>query len=100
MVISKEQYYDNEIAPVLKRLADSCAAHDISFVAAVDLDDMVAETSILVMGYSFAINMVAFAIQAKGNVDAMVMSCYRWAKLQGNIETSIILHRIHKDSAG
>jgi len=88
--------YDEEIAPQLALLAQKCVDNGMSFVSAVEKDGLIAETSMFAPGFPFSIQMVAYAVRAVGNIDKFAISCYKWAKKNGGIYSSMVLCRIPK----
>ena len=92
-----EKFYDEIVAPKLAEIAKLCTDDGMSFVACVEFDGILAETSQMAEGYTFASVLVESAIRARGNVDALAIAAYCWALINGGIENSIVLRRMKEE---
>ena len=83
-----EQFYDDVIAPQLAALANLCGEQGASFVALVEFGDILAETTLLVDGYTVAIDLAYRAIKARGNIDALIMGAIKRKQVRNSIYLS------------
>jgi len=76
---TKEEIYDEQIAPVLLEAGKIAKEHGIDLLACVDISDeddpyAMAETRCIDMAKAnAAMRLVQFAIRAKGNVDSLMI---------------------------
>jgi len=90
-----EKYYDEVIAPQLAAIAQDCANHEMSFAAVVEYEPgSAASTRMMVDGATVLYHMVSGAIEAQGNVDALIMALYKWTKENGRMGESLMLRMI------
>jgi len=70
---NREEFYDREIAPALRKLAERCAAQGMSFAAAVQFADQgVGSTVMLTEAPDPTLRLTAFAARCKGNADLLL----------------------------
>lgn len=80
-----EQIYDEQIAPLLVKVAELCKSHGMSLVAAVEYKPgSLGHTRMLAEDWTAAIVMVDEAVAACGNIDRLVISVVRRAKQYGH----------------
>ena len=87
-----ERFYDEEIAPQLRELALKCQAHGVPFAACVEFDPGAVGATII--GSDRATNihkLVAAAIDARGNIDALFIALARWARKTDRTGESLVL---------
>ena len=91
--MDKETFYDTIVAPELLKLANLCKDNGVGFVAMVQFGDTAhGRTASLPEGSSFAIILAEAAMQAQGNVDALMIAVSRRAKETGH--SSLVLHQL------
>lgn len=84
-----EQFYDDVIAPQLAALAKLCAEQDASFVAGVEFDGILAETTLLTDDATPAMTLVRLAIAVRGNLDRLLFAAVK----QLDVSRSMFLSR-------
>jgi hypothetical protein len=76
--MTKEEFYDSEIAPVLAELAKKCAKEGMPFLACVGNGDDFYTTRFLVSEGKTApipaVRMANYALLPKGNIDAFLLA--------------------------
>lgn len=88
---TKEEYYDNEIAPALMEINRKCKEHGMSFFSAVQLDNNVmGRTLYFQEDASLSIKLADIAIQTQGNVDSLWLWVQKHAREHGH--SSVFLH--------
>lgn len=93
--MTNEEFYDNEIAPVLAELAKKCGEREMGFLSAVGLGpESIATTSLLFSDSGIAMTLASLAIHAKGNVDELFFALKRYADKHGH--NSIVLEMLGK----
>lgn len=88
--MSNEEFYDTEIAPILLKLRDLCAARKMAFVASVEFDP--SSSAIGRTEYqppddgsiSAAQRLVHWAARSQGNIDKLFMACDRHGREHGH----------------
>lgn len=88
--MSNEDFYDEEIAPVLLELADKCKARGMSFAAAVEYAPGDTGETIALVDPGIKMLLAAWGIQCHGNVDSLMIQVQRHAKQHGH--SSMILN--------
>src|SRR6185437_15413192 len=89
-----EKRYDDIIAPRLKDVADFCRESGLPFVAVVEYEpDSFGQTVAALTPDRIAMTMVHLAAQAKGNIDALVISLVRYVTENTIEHNSIVLER-------
>jgi hypothetical protein len=92
---AKEQFYDEQIAPELARLAFLCQEKGLSFCAVVEFDPASygrGRTAALAPDSSWAIQMVNHLAKVVPNIDAFFMALTRDATERGH--SSIYLQQL------
>jgi hypothetical protein len=80
-----EAFYDREIAPALMRLAGTCEANGMSFLAKVEwAPDEGGSTMSVREDVSVALRMVWWAMQAQGNADQLIWAMQRHGREHGH----------------
>jgi len=80
----RQRFYDAEIAPALKVLAEKCGERSMSFIATVEFEPESHETTMLVRDdASFQMRMLQMAGTTHGNVDSFFISLARFCKSNG-----------------
>jgi len=95
MQSTTEEWYDAEIAPRLKELADKCGAKGLAFVAVVEYaPGERGETFVLPEGTGLAMIMLQHCAKMGANIDGFIMGLKEYAAEKG-IDTgaSIYLSR-------
>lgn len=86
-----EQFYDDEIAPVLRELSAKCVAKGIPFLAVVEYEpDCIGRTEFLPPVATIGMLMAVWAARAKGNADALIMAMQKHGRQHGH--NSVCLH--------
>jgi len=91
---TNEEFYDAHVAPELARLANLCVEREMSFVAAVEYNPGdIAETRKFTASQTWAMEMVALAISAMGNLDLLVFAIARLTETRKDldVDTSMVL---------
>lgn len=77
----KEQWYDDEVAPLLKAIGDKCAAKNVSMVAVVEYDPGErGETSFLADPPGLAMIMLKHLAKCGTNVDGFIIGLKRYCR--------------------
>lgn len=71
--MSKEKFYDEEVAPMLAKLAKQCASNNMPFMAMVGNEKDNYTTCIMPDDSNPAVRIAYMALQAQGNVDKLFM---------------------------
>jgi hypothetical protein len=96
---TKEDFYDNEVAPKLRELAQRCADNDMSFVAAVEYEPgHVAHVEKMASINTWAMDMVSLAIHAMGNLDKLALNVAAQARYRQDVDanSSIIIRWLNQ----
>jgi len=102
-MLTKEQIYDEQIAPILLEAGKIAKEHGIDFLACVDIasEDQpygTAETRFIDMGKAHAaMRLVEFAILAKGNVDSLMIGLAK--DQRGKPHNSMVLTMLERMDA-
>jgi hypothetical protein len=84
-VVDQEKFYDDEIAPDLRRIAEYCAKRGMSFAAAVQFaDEGLGSTVKLAAAAHPCLRMTAYAARSKGNADALIWSIQKDGREHGH----------------
>lgn len=87
----REDFYDREVAPVLRELAKKCQDAKISLVAMVEWEPGETGRTATIRGDAgFGLRMAHAAMQARGNVDSLIFAIQRYAIEHGH--SSVCLH--------
>jgi hypothetical protein len=87
---TKEQIYDEQVAPLLLRACKICEEAGIPMVAQVEYGDGdFGLTGWLGKAPSLAMQMILWAAQVKGNLDLLVIKAKRWNN--GRPHNSVVL---------
>ena len=100
--MNNEEFYDNEIAPELARLARKCSERGMSFMAAVEYEHgEIAETSIAACGFSWVFEMPRLALKCLGNLDKFIFAAASRARRRDDVDAnaSMVLKML-KDERG
>lgn len=80
-----EKFYDDEIAPALRSLAEQCAERGMSFAAAVQFADEGVGSTVKLSGAPHpALRMTAFAARSKGNADNLIWALQKDGREHGH----------------
>ena len=89
----REEFYDREIAPALKALAEKCEGADFSMIAVVEWQHgSTGSTMTVRTGSGIALKLVFWAAQASGNADKLIARMLQSAKEHGH--NSVYLHML------
>lgn len=81
----REEFYDREIAPELKKLCQKCEGNGLSFLAIVEwAPGEVGKTMSVHAESGIGLKMVLWAMQANGNADSLIMGMMRHGKEHGH----------------
>jgi len=90
-----EIFYDEEIAPALRRLATLCKERDMSFLNLTEYDPGdTGETCLLGPKAGYKAKSAYMAIKSHGNVDTLIQGLYRHAEKAGEIGVSVYLKMV------
>jgi len=82
---TKEEFYDQVIAPKLLAIGKECQDNGLGFSAAVEYEPhSLGRTSCWPKDASFAIRLVDIAIQVHGNVDQLIWALMRHGRENGH----------------
>ena len=97
MSVDGEQWYDEEIAPVLLEASRKCEARGISFLAVVEYELGHRErTESIAKDAGLEMRMLDFCARAGTNVDAFIIALIRYCRKHGiPIDSSIVLNRMN-----
>ena len=80
----KEKYYDDEIAPLLRKIAKMCKEKGMSMVCAVEFNrNEIARTALINKDPGIEISMVHHCAKTVPNIDAYVIGIKRYCKEKG-----------------
>src|SRR5437016_434199 len=80
-----ERFYDEEIAPILLRLAQKCQLNNMSFVASVEWNPgKTGKTISIHKDASIEIRLVYWAAIANGNADILIKQMQKHSKEHGH----------------
>lgn len=83
--MTKEELYDQQVAPKLLELSKLCSGLGLPFVAAVEYAPYcIGRTVTLPVDSGIAILMVDLAAQAHGNADVLIMGMMRYSQMHGH----------------
>lgn len=89
--IANEEFYDQEIAPALLKLAEKCKERDMAFLASVEFDPKnhgIGRTEFRPPDsadlLSAAQRLTHWAAHAKGNIDLLILWCIRHGDEHGH----------------
>lgn len=89
----REAFYDAEVAPALKALAERCQSNGMSFLAVVEWEPGEQGRTFYQSAPSgLGIRFADAAAQANGNVDGLIMGIMKYAREHGH--NSICLHQL------
>lgn len=96
-----EQWYDDEIAPLLLEVARRCKTRGVSFIGAVEYNPTdYARTTTFATDAGLAIRMLDFCAQAGTNVDGYIIALMRYCRKHDiPTDSSIVLNRMSGVSA-
>lgn len=96
-----EEFYDNEIAPVLLKLMERCSERRMSFVAQVEYQHGdYGLTAKLSDDHSLAMAMLYLCAKSKNNIDSYIINLLRHLQKENiQFDHSIILSRYMKGDA-
>lgn len=84
-MVDQEKFYDDEIAPALRALAERCAERGMSFAAAVQFaDEGIGSTVKLSDPTHPALRMTAYAARSNGNADNLIWALQRDGREHGH----------------
>jgi hypothetical protein len=88
----REQFYDREIAPALLELGRKCQAKGLSMAAEVEwAPGEGGTTATLAASAGFGIRMAHLAMQARGNVDSLILALMKYGKEHGHSSVGLRL---------
>ena len=94
-MIDQEKFYDVEIAPELRRMADRCSEHGMSFVAAVQFaNESIGSTVKLSEAAHPCLRMTAYAARSNGNADTLIWALQKDGRDHGH--NSVCLQMLEK----
>ncbi len=81
----REQYYDNEVAPVLLELSRKCQSNGLSIVAQVEWwPGETGTTAAIVEGAGVGIRIAHLGMQVHGNVDSLILALMKYGREHGH----------------
>ena len=86
-----EEWYDQNVAPVLAELATKCSERGMSFLATVGNQGDSYQTRQFVDSHDPAIRLILFASKARGNIDSLLMAVIKDAEERGGVDFSVYL---------
>lgn len=88
----REQFYDQEIAPVLMSLAGKCQDNGLSITAMVEWEPgETGRTAALTANAGFGIRMAETAMRSHGNVDSLILALMKYGTEHGHSSASLHL---------
>ena len=89
--MTNEEFYDSEISPTLLALANKCQERNMAFIACVEYDPPnhgIGRTDCCPPDTSDKLSssqrLVHWAARSGGNIDKLIMACYRHAEKHGH----------------
>lgn len=97
LMCKNEKIYDDEIAPVLKKMGDICKKNNMNFFATVEYKPEHFGTTMLFPDPSHVIfkfyNCLRKCLSGKGvNIDKFLFAIMKWARVNGH--SSMILYQL------
>lgn len=89
-----EQFYDDNIAPVLKALAEQCRARGMSFLAVVEYGFDSRGRTVALAEPSLDMRFISMAAAAGCNLDSLAIAMARICREESISHNSIVLHRL------
>jgi len=90
-----EQFYDDHIAPELLRLGKLCEDRGMAFLAHIEFDEGYFGTTVAIpVKRSWAFVLAHYAVQAKGNFDALAFAVARHVRENSTGHNSLILSQM------
>lgn len=90
-----EQFYDDHIAPELLRLGKLCEDRGMAFLAHVEFEEGEFGTTVAIpANRSWAFVLAHYAVQAKGNFDALAFAVARHVRENNTGHGSMILSQM------
>lgn len=98
----REAFYNAEIAPMLKAVAEKCLEHDMSIVAVVEyMPGEIGRTRCLFPNCDLAMVMVNQCAKMGTNVDGYIIGLLRYAvERKIDLSTSIVMQMVGKRLGG
>lgn len=92
-----EQWYDEEIAPVLLELSKKCEARNVSFMAVVEYEHGErGRTATIAEDAGLEMRMLDLCARSAPNVDQYVINLIRYCREHGiATDTSIVMNRLN-----
>ena len=100
--MNEEQFYDDEIAPLLVELAKECSERGMSFLASVQYgsnDDQRGDTVLLQPDASLPMAMVRHCMKTAPNIDSYMIGLARYCREKGIDTSSSIYMNFSKGAA-
>lgn len=95
-----EKIYDEQIAPKLLEVAEICKSIGLPFAAIVEFDLDEHNTAVTVApmpdGAGAAMRIVAYAMRAQGNVDALIMALQKDGAKHGHSSLALTILSNHE----
>lgn len=90
-----EKFYDDEIAPILKQLANKCEAMNVPFFAVVEYaPSQYGRTQVTTPEQGLCLSMTELAFLADRNIDAFINGLARHCHKHGiNTDASIVMNQ-------
>ena len=94
--MDNEEFYDKEIAPVLKDLMEKCLARDVAIVAVVEYKTgETGRTTGLPPNASLPMVMINHCAKTVPNIDGYILGIAKYCKKNGiNLSSSIVMERM------
>lgn len=89
---TKEQYYDEHVAPKLAEIGKECEARGLSLIAACEWEPGEFGSTVTLTDASYAMRLVNSAIMSLGNVDTLLIAISKHATKHGH--SSIFLKQL------
>lgn len=90
---TKEQFYDEQVAPLLAGLAKQCEKNGLSLLAACEWEPgKYGSTALFQDETGFGMKMARFAVHANGNIDSFMFAVMKHAREHGH--SSAILRQL------
>lgn len=95
----REKFYDDEIAPELKRISDLCRDNGLSFLAVAEWEPgEQGRTTLLLPGCGIGIRITEIAARTNGNIDGLIIALMKYGREHGHNSAALSMLGIKPQS--
>lgn len=91
-----EKIYDDEIAPLLRKVCNLCVKHGIPFLAVAEYaPGMIGRTAFRIKSECIEMLMIRHCAKTAPNIDGYIFGLGKWAKKENvSMDASIVMQRM------